>query len=530
MSDTAEFFKYANPYARYQRGMLDAGDPGAGAYLTRDERNQLEINRDTLLLAKQIGPGLSYDEFKQLRDQVEEINLKHRSARKKQDDLWGLPEKFSRTRGNASHYSPSRDESGKPSEGEGYSVEVPSAPSVSTAAEGLASEPPAGPTEKPDFSGLLGKREDGSEAPSELQSEVKQEDGSTLGQSAPEASTVGNAIDSLQTGLDAAGVIDPTPVVDGVNAAISIGRAFMDPGNAGKHLANAGVSLVSMVPYVGDLAKLLKYGGKGVAAAAKGTGAASAAAGHAATGGHGKAGWLQSLLGLGAGMAGSATGGGGSGGGSGGGGIPPGDSGAGGGGWSGGSSGGWGGAGHWSNTVSSVLGSIASFAWQFGGAGLAIGGAAVALKGFVSWLSAVDEKSRRLIEENRELAKWDGRLANAYARLDMERLQRTIERAESMSGPLGRLTGAQSRYEQAQEDLVGPFKKIAADFQAANTTLATWAVRAIDSMTNIDDGINALYALFDKDNGKKEARDAAEALERASRERRELERKRRLNQ
>lgn len=66
------------------------------------------------------------------------------------------------------------------------------------------------------------------------------------------------AIDSVQMGLDAAGVADPTPITDGVNAAISLVRAFKDPKRRGEHLQNAAISAVSMVPYIGDTAKLLK--------------------------------------------------------------------------------------------------------------------------------------------------------------------------------------------------------------------------------------------------------------------------------
>lgn len=72
----------------------------------------------------------------------------------------------------------------------------------------------------------------------------------------------GNLLDKLQTGMDAVGVADPTPIVDGINAGISVVRAFTDPKNAGTHLVNAGVSAISMVPYLGDVAKVFKYGGK----------------------------------------------------------------------------------------------------------------------------------------------------------------------------------------------------------------------------------------------------------------------------
>ncbi|MDO5624487.1 MAG: DNA/RNA non-specific endonuclease [Pseudomonadota bacterium] len=58
-------------------------------------------------------------------------------------------------------------------------------------------------------------------------------------------------LDLTQIGLDIAGLIDPTPISDGVNGVISLGRGDW---------LGAGISLVSMVPYVGDLAKLGKLG------------------------------------------------------------------------------------------------------------------------------------------------------------------------------------------------------------------------------------------------------------------------------
>jgi RHS repeat-associated protein len=56
--------------------------------------------------------------------------------------------------------------------------------------------------------------------------------------------------DAVQSSLDVAGVADPTPISDGVNAVISVARGnYMD----------AGLSAVAIVPYIGDLAKGGKY-------------------------------------------------------------------------------------------------------------------------------------------------------------------------------------------------------------------------------------------------------------------------------
>jgi hypothetical protein len=53
-------------------------------------------------------------------------------------------------------------------------------------------------------------------------------------------------LDVTQLILDLVGIVDPTPVADGSNAVISAGR---------QDWLGAGISLVGVVPYVGDLAK-----------------------------------------------------------------------------------------------------------------------------------------------------------------------------------------------------------------------------------------------------------------------------------
>lgn len=84
-----------------------------------------------------------------------------------------------------------------------------------------------------------------------------------------------SSVDKLQTAMDVAGTIDPTPLVDFANATISLGRAAMtsNPQERGYHMKNALISGVSgAIPYIGDLAKVAKYGGK-TAKAAKATNA-----------------------------------------------------------------------------------------------------------------------------------------------------------------------------------------------------------------------------------------------------------------
>ncbi|APZ91186.1 DNA/RNA non-specific endonuclease [Fuerstiella marisgermanici] len=58
------------------------------------------------------------------------------------------------------------------------------------------------------------------------------------------------SMDLAQIALDIAGIADPTPICDGANAIISVARGDW---------LGAGLSLVSIVPYVGDLAKAGKF-------------------------------------------------------------------------------------------------------------------------------------------------------------------------------------------------------------------------------------------------------------------------------
>ena len=59
------------------------------------------------------------------------------------------------------------------------------------------------------------------------------------------------ALDITQMGLDIAGIFDPTPISDGASGLISLFRG---------DFLGAGISAISMVPYLGDAAKLGKLG------------------------------------------------------------------------------------------------------------------------------------------------------------------------------------------------------------------------------------------------------------------------------
>ena len=73
------------------------------------------------------------------------------------------------------------------------------------------------------------------------------------------------ALDLGQMALDITGIVDPTPISDGSNAVVSLGRAIGsafsgDWSDAGGHALNAGISAVGIVPALGDLAKAGKIG------------------------------------------------------------------------------------------------------------------------------------------------------------------------------------------------------------------------------------------------------------------------------
>ncbi|WP_379553625.1 HNH endonuclease [Qipengyuania sp. DGS5-3] len=74
------------------------------------------------------------------------------------------------------------------------------------------------------------------------------------------------ALDLTQMALDIVGIFEPTPFADGSNAVISLGRsigsAFRGEGwDALGHLGNGIVSGVSILPYLGDSAKIAKIAG-----------------------------------------------------------------------------------------------------------------------------------------------------------------------------------------------------------------------------------------------------------------------------
>jgi hypothetical protein len=289
-----------------------------------------------------------------------------------------------------------------------------------------------------------------------------------------ENSSDSSTADAAQTILDAAGVVDPTPISDGTNAAISIGRAIKDPKNAAKHLKNAAISAVSMIPYVGDLAKGAKYGGK-AAKATKTVDGVSDAAEVAETVGNANVApnaddldtkeFVRSIFGKGN------SGGGGSGG------SPP------------------------NQPPGQPPGQPPSDGNPPGGGSprdpdqhlneknlgklrdtvvdttKAFGKAAVSVYAYAETQSFLNST---VIEYNRSLLKFNGQLTEAYSKLDANRLWREFQRAEKQAGPLSGLISAQDDLEQSTQDFRGDWQVIATDIQTVLTKLASYGVRIID--------------------------------------------------
>lgn len=269
----------------------------------------------------------------------------------------------------------------------------------------------------------------------------------------------GGWLDMLQTGLDAGGVVDPSPITDGINAGVSIVRAFTDPQNAGKHIVNAGVSAVSMLPYLGDLAKVFKYGGK----AGKVAGEAGKVSGEA--GGFG--GMIGKVLG--------GLGGGGSGGG-----LPPSD-------------------GATSNDGEGIN-------WKFlGGLTLVATGLAASFKALGAWVDRTVESGKALIESQRDLSKYSGELTNAFAKYDTSKVFRDVRSAEYLDSSAAGLAGAQADLEDARAFRDLPQKRFNNDFGNAKAQVAT-GFTYIQSMLDVKGQVlRAIYTVVD---AVKESKDA----------------------
>ena len=444
MGQSEQFFKYAQAYTHYLEGRANHGG----------EHSEL------LQVAKAVGPGLTIDEFAQLAEKHAAIvNARDMmSSATYQEYLWGLPERFNKQRKSPVHYRPSRDSSGAPTN---------SIMGDSSAIDSLAGESaqPQASVAPETLAGLLGG-------------------GDSSGGDQPSSSA--GTLDKMQMVADAVGVVDQTGLTDLANGGVSLVRAFTEPERAGEHLTNAAISAISAIPIVGDAAKGLKYGRKGAKLAAEGAdgvkaldaagGASKAAGGIPGLGSVDEAAQAALQLVSGGGGGGSGSGGGGGGGGS---------------------------AGSTDDSadperigeasqqaardIDSLGTSIETFLNGTGAAGavlVSIGHQVYekALKPLIDWFKAVDETSKKMLEDSRSLANYSGELGAALQKLDTERFLRDVEKANEQSGSLSKLAGAQSRNEQAKRDLTGPYEMLSIEVQAFRTEISTYILKAIDSI------------------------------------------------
>jgi len=105
-----------------------------------------------------------------------------------------------------------------------------------------------------------------------------------------------------------------------------------------------------------------------------------------------------------------------------------------------------------------------------------------------------------VIALNRELAQYDGNLAQAYAQYDVDELQRGVRRSETMSGPLTGLLKEQSELRDGVSEVSNEISAGFAQTLGKVTSIVNYANKAIGVTENIADGIQAIREwLFGKD-------------------------------
>jgi hypothetical protein len=255
-----------------------------------------------------------------------------------------------------------------------------------------------------------------------------------------------SVIDSTQKALDGAGVVGDAVVpgagvaADGTNAAISMVRAFTDKENRGEHVKNAGISLVSMIPFLGDIAKVGKYGAKATRGGSRGPDSASVPAGE-----------VQDN-------------------------APPGDGPPVGNGpdtASGGSDDG--------DPLTDQSASVKERLFEFAGVMGKASAATIAASNSISLMN------KAAIEYHRDLSKYNGALAEAYGKLEADRAGRSVREGSDLSGSLSGLVESQSRLEEKLQEFQSPWKVIGADIMRLLTELASIGIMIVDLLEPISE-------------------------------------------
>ena len=448
-------------------------------------------NSPLLQVAKAIGPDLSLEDFAWLATQVEDLHEATPTVKAYQEHLWDLPAQFAARKASGVHFKPTRSKSGVP---------VGNMP--------LAGAPV--PNLKDAMAAVANReQEEEQQAPAPSESVVENDYAGPTVQK-----PVGSrALDKMQVFLDVMGTLDPTPVSDCINAIGSLGRAITEPSRTSSHLQNALISSVSIVPVVGDLAKLLKY-----------TGGNSPTT---SSGGGGAANWLGMLSQF-AGAGGGPPGG-----------TPPisgaaGAAGAGGGGsfavvgglakylgpvalaatavvvafkdiqerlrafsslaqppkFTGNA---WDDVSESAKRVKNSFDAFAPFAVKWSTFGFVLSFATKQLQSWVEWFKKVDETSNAMLEHNRKISQYSGQMSMAFTQLDAARVRLDIGRADKMAGVVGGLARSQTEFEKARDDLITPFSMAMVDVQAKLTSLATLALKIADRFETVTEILEWWY-------------------------------------
>lgn len=242
----------------------------------------------------------------------------------------------------------------------------------------------------------------------------------------------GGRIDKLQAAADAAGVVDQSGVTDLANAAVSAVRALRskDPRERKEHWKDAGIRAVSAIPIVGDLAKLGRMGkyadtfrGARAESQAARTTLRESRAGIDAAGGRRAQGLTPSELMTMGGRSRDQ--------------IQLADK------------------EKRAREESQIKQEEASAATAelVGSLKKLTGGVVGAAVVMVTWPKIVQKWTEALVESRRHLSRFDGRMAGAYARLDIDRTFRDMRTAQATGGTSSQVANSLSELEESTRPL-----------------------------------------------------------------------------
>ena len=366
-----------------------------------------------------------------------------------------------------------------------------------------------------DSSGKVVQKEDSTKEPSHQPVEQQQPANNSQPNDSDDSNSY-NSLDSLQLLLDGVGLVEPTPFADVTNAGISLTRAIADPANSGRHLKNAGLSLISTLPYLGDVAKLAKgYGktgktvGNSIDAFASSSapkllewfnaksggkplskGSASSANGQSSSGG-----LLGSLAGIfGQGSSGqssksqqqSSPGSSGSSG-NGNGGSPP---------NFGGNNGGFGSSSNDPNNPEKLLDTV-SLGGGFTKLGIAVGALIAAFRLLNSWVNKTAERGKAMVEANREMAKYSGVMANAMMQYDHAEVLRKMDESKYLGSSGAALATSQSGLEDSISDYTKPYTRAGTDLQTVGNRVMTYVSQGLSAIDPIRNILDKMYFIMD---------------------------------